>query len=115
MAAGAPVWANAPLRGDDEIRALGAEPYAWGTSSDAEAIVTQTADPQWATLDPVRFPDLRVLVDGRNSLTGLKLPADVAYRGIGVPSRGRDAAPADPDAASRGPDAAPPGPGLPAA
>ena len=86
--AGATVSAHDPLLTDDEVRALGAAPYAWGTPSDAEAIVTQTADPRWATLDPVLFPDLRVLVDGRNSLTGLKLPVDIGYRGIGVPPRG---------------------------
>jgi nucleotide sugar dehydrogenase len=90
LGAGATVSAHDPLLTDDEVRALGAEPYAWGTPSDAEAIVTQTADPRWATLDPVLFPDLRVLVDGRNSLTGLKLPGDVAYRGVGVPPRGPD-------------------------
>jgi len=87
LGAGATVSAHDPLLSNDEIRALGAEPYAWGTPSDAEAIVTQTADPRWTTLDPVWFPDLRVLVDGRNSLSGLALPEDVTYRGIGVPGR----------------------------
>ncbi|MEZ0240903.1 MAG: nucleotide sugar dehydrogenase [Chloroflexota bacterium] len=94
--AGAVVAAHDPLLRDDEVRALGAEPYAWGSPSDAEAIVTQTADPRWAAMDPAHFPDLRVLVDGRNSLTGLELPADVAYRGIGVPSRGPEGAPSAP-------------------
>jgi hypothetical protein len=38
-------------------------------------------------LDPAWFPDLQVVYDGRNSLAELvaKLPARVAYRGVGVP------------------------------
>jgi UDP-N-acetyl-D-mannosaminuronate dehydrogenase len=104
LGAGATVSAHDPLLTDDEVRGLGAEPYAWGTPSDAEAIVTQTADSRWATLDPAVFPDLRVLVDGRNSLTGLELPGDVAYRGIGVPPRGPDGASRGPDGAWRRPD-----------
>jgi nucleotide sugar dehydrogenase len=103
LGAGATVSAHDPLLTDDEVRALGAQPYAWGAPSDAEAIVTQTADSRWATIDPVWFPDLRVLVDGRNSLTALELPADVAYRGIGVPSRGPDVAPPRAHVASSGP------------
>jgi hypothetical protein len=49
------------------------------------AIVTQTADPRWATLDGAWFPNLRVVVDGRNSLDGLALPKGVRRRGIGRP------------------------------
>ena len=85
-AAGARVLAHDPLLSDDEIRALGAEPYAWGTPSDARAIVTQTGDPRWQALDPSWFPALAILVDGRNTLTGLALPAGARYRGIGVPA-----------------------------
>jgi hypothetical protein len=51
------------------------------------AIVTQTADPAWLDLDPAWFPDLRVVYDGRNSLSTVvgRLGAGVAYRGVGVP------------------------------
>ncbi|HSO29893.1 MAG TPA: nucleotide sugar dehydrogenase [Candidatus Sulfomarinibacteraceae bacterium] len=87
-AAGARVLAHDPLLADDEIRALGAEPYAWGSPADVRAIVTQTADARWRALDPGWFPNLALLVDGRNSLSGLALPAGVGYRGIGVPGRG---------------------------
>ena len=87
-AAGARVLAYDPLLADDEIRTLGAEPYTWGTASDARAVVTQTGDLQWRSLDPVWFPALRILVDGRNTVSGLRLPDAVAYRGIGVPDRG---------------------------
>jgi nucleotide sugar dehydrogenase len=87
-AAGARVLAHDPLLADDEVRSLGAEPYAWGATADVRAIVTQTGDARWRDLDPSWFPGLAILVDGRNSLSGLALPAGVAYRGIGVPARG---------------------------
>ncbi|HEX9549498.1 MAG TPA: nucleotide sugar dehydrogenase [Candidatus Limnocylindrales bacterium] len=84
--AGVRVSAFDPLMTDAEVRALGAEPWTWGSPSDAQAIVTQTGDPRWSTLDPAWFPDLGILVDGRNTLSGLALPPGVRYRGIGVPS-----------------------------
>jgi len=85
--AGARVLAYDPLLADDEVRALGAEPWIWGTTSPVRAIATQTGDRRWSELDVAWFPDLEVLVDGRNSLDSLALPAGVAYRGIGVPGR----------------------------
>jgi nucleotide sugar dehydrogenase len=85
-ARGALVSAHDPLLSDDEVRALGPTPWTWGSPSAARAIVTQTGDPLWRTLDPTWFPDLRILVDGRNTLSELRLPAAVAYRGIGVPA-----------------------------
>jgi nucleotide sugar dehydrogenase len=85
LAEGAHVLAGDPLLSDGEIRTLGAEPYAWGSHAAARAIITQTADPLWAELDPAWFPNLALLFDGRNSLSGLALPAGVVYRGIGVP------------------------------
>jgi len=85
--AGARVLAHDPLLSDDEIRALDAEPYAWGSTAGVRAIVTQTGDPRWLELDATWFPDLAILV-GRNTLSGLGLPTGVSYRGIGVPGRG---------------------------
>ncbi|HEX5590909.1 MAG TPA: nucleotide sugar dehydrogenase [Candidatus Limnocylindrales bacterium] len=82
---GARVSAHDPLLSDDEIRSLGVEPWAWGTPSDARAIVTQTGDARWRTLEPAWFPELGILVDGRNTLSGLALPSGARYRGIGVP------------------------------
>ena len=87
-AAGARVSAFDPLMTADEIRARGAEPYRWGSASDAQAIVTQTADSQWRELDPTWFQRLALVVDGRNSLSAHGLPTGVAYRGIGVGARG---------------------------
>ena len=86
--AGARVLAHDPLLSDDEIRSVGAEPYSWGSRADVRAIVTQTGDPRWRELDTAWFPDLALLVDGRNCLSELTLPPGVAYRGIGVRPRG---------------------------
>ncbi len=86
-AAGATVSAHDPLLTDEEIRARGAEPYAWASTSDVQAIVTQTADARWRDLDAAWFPRLAVLIDGRNSLSALALPRGVTYRGIGTGPR----------------------------
>jgi nucleotide sugar dehydrogenase len=83
-AEGARVLAHDPLLTDAEIRVLGAVPWAWGTPSEARAIVSQTADPRWRSIDLAWFPELVLLFDGRNSLRDLALPDRVAYRGIGA-------------------------------
>jgi nucleotide sugar dehydrogenase len=82
------VVAHDPLLTDDEIDRLGASPWSWGSgAAGVQAIVTQTADPRWADLDPAWFPDLQVVYDGRNSLGAMieRLPPGIAYRGVGVP------------------------------
>jgi nucleotide sugar dehydrogenase len=87
-ARGARVFAFDPLLDDAEIRRLGAEPWSWGTSAPSfRAVITQTADPRWADLDPAWFPSLVVVLDGRNSLRGLKLPESVHYHGVGASDR----------------------------
>ena len=59
-AAGARVLAYDPLLTEDEIRATGAEPWAWGTAAPGvRAVVTQTADPRWNELDAAWFPELK--------------------------------------------------------
>jgi nucleotide sugar dehydrogenase len=84
-AKGAQVLAFDPLLNDDEIVQAGAVPWSWGSgAATIGAIVTQTADPQFGTLDPAWFPGLRVVYDGRNSLRSLALPRGVAYHGVGV-------------------------------
>jgi nucleotide sugar dehydrogenase len=88
-AAGALVSAADPLMTADEIARLGATPWTWGTPGPFRAIVTQTADPQFARLDATWFPDLEVVFDGRDSLRDLALPQTVAYRGVGLPPRPR--------------------------
>jgi nucleotide sugar dehydrogenase len=85
---GARVLAHDPLLSADEVARLGAEPWAWGSSaSGVRAVVTQTADPAFSSLDPAWFPGLAVVLDGRNSLRELTLPGGVVYQGVGVPSR----------------------------
>ncbi len=86
---GAVVSAYDPLLTADETARCCSTPWAWGHAGPFRAIVTQTADPLFATLAPSWFPDLAVVFDGRDSLRGLKLPAQVAYRGIGIPGRAR--------------------------
>ena len=83
-AAGARLLAYDPLLTEDEIRRSGAEPWSWATPvPGVRAVVTQTADPRWLDLDAAWLPDLTVVIDGRNSLGGLRLSDRVTRRGIG--------------------------------
>jgi nucleotide sugar dehydrogenase len=92
---GASVYAYDPLLATEEIQRCCAVPYGWGESGPFRAIVTQTADRLWETLDFSLFPQLEMIVDGRNSLRRVELPDGVAYMGIGVQAatRRRDSAP----------------------
>ena len=90
-AAGADVAAYDPLLTPAEVEALGARAWRWGEPGPFRAIVSQTADRQFAQLDPAWFPELAAVYDGRNSLRTLALPGGVAYVGVGVQAdtRGR--------------------------
>jgi len=88
---GAQVSAYDPLLTADEIEQCCATAYRWGEAGPYRAIVTQTADPQFASLDFSLFPNLAIVFDGRNSLRDVDLPAAVDYQGVGVPSRGGEA------------------------
>ena len=94
--AGAVVSAYDPLLTPEETARCCATPWAWGEPAPFRAIVSQTADPLFATLDLRWFPDLELVFDGRNSLRDLALPPTVAYRGIGLPPRPRAVAQPDP-------------------
>jgi UDP-N-acetyl-D-mannosaminuronic acid dehydrogenase len=85
-AAGARVLAFDPLLSAEEVAAAtGASAWAWGSAAPGvRAIVTQTGDPLWADLDAAWFPDLALILDGRNSLGDLAFGPDVTYRGIGT-------------------------------
>lgn len=85
---GAMVSAFDPLLADDEVARLGATPWTWGERGPFRVVVTHTADRRWLDLDAAWFPELRVVVDGRNSLRDLALPDGVLYLGVGVPPRG---------------------------
>ena len=87
-ARGAQVEAYDPLLSTEET-ARHAIPYAWGESGAFKAIVTQTADPLWRSIDFGLFPELEALLDGRNSLRTVDLPAAVQYVGIGIQAANR--------------------------
>ena len=86
---GADVSAYDPLLADEDIDRCCATPYHWGEPAPFRAIVTQTADKLWNELDFSLFPKLEVILDGRNSLREIELPADVRYAGIGVQAQTR--------------------------
>ena len=81
---GAEVWAYDPLLSNEEIEHNCATPYTWGQPASFRAIVTQTGDGLWRSLDFTLFPKLEVLFDGRNSLREVELPEKVRYFGVGV-------------------------------
>ena len=87
-AAGARVSAWDPLLSAEEVERCGAAPWTWGTSTEARAVVTQTADPAFGALDPAWIPNLEVVLDGRNSLRELTFPEHVLVLGVGTPPRG---------------------------
>lgn len=64
-ARGANVTVHDPLYSDDELRALGFEPYAMGGS--AHVAVLQTDHAHYRALTPADLPGIRLLVDGRNA------------------------------------------------
>ena len=86
---GAVVSAFDPLLDPEETAHSGASPWKWGTKAPFRAIVAQTADPVFRTLDAAWFPELAVVFDGRDGLRDLALPDSVAYRGIGLPAARR--------------------------
>ena len=57
-------------------------------SSDARAIVVQTADPIFRELDMGWFPHLEVLLDGRNSLRDVVVPGTFEGARCGCPAQG---------------------------
>jgi nucleotide sugar dehydrogenase len=86
-AAGADVSAYDPLLKPSEIERVGATPYRWGDRGPFRAVMAQTADPAFTSLDLSLFGELRVLYDGRNALRELPVPRGVRYIGVGVQRR----------------------------
>ena len=85
---GARVAAWDPLLSPDEVQHCGADPWTWGTPGDTRAIVFQTADPAFRALDGAWFPNLEVVLDGRNGLRDVVFAEGVRVLGVGVPPRG---------------------------
>ena len=88
-AEGARVSAWDPLLAHEEIERCGADAWGWGSSSDARAIVVQTADPVFQGLDMDWFPEAEVILDGRNALRDVPFPDRLRVLGVGVPPRGQ--------------------------
>ena len=85
MQAGAHVHAYDPLMSREELQSLGTQPWAWGVPlPDVSAVITQTADPAFLELRMDWFPNVRLVLDGRNSLRPQDIDEGVQYRGIGV-------------------------------
>lgn len=62
-ARGADVRVHDPLYSDDELRALGLEPYEMGAATDLAVLQTDHAD--YRALTPADLPGVKLLVDGR--------------------------------------------------
>lgn len=65
MQRGADVRVHDPLYSDDELRALGFEPYRLGDHVDVAVLQTDHGD--YRALTPADLPGIRLLVDGRNA------------------------------------------------
>jgi nucleotide sugar dehydrogenase len=83
--AGADTFAFDPLLDARETESVGARPWRWGVAGPFVAIVTQTADPLFQSLDQAWFPALRVVYDGRAVLRGLRRAATVTYLTVADP------------------------------
>ncbi|GAA2894063.1 nucleotide sugar dehydrogenase [Microbacterium esteraromaticum] len=62
---GAEVFVHDPLYSDDELRALGFEPFTIGDA--AELAILQTDHADYKTIAPSQIPGIKLLVDGRNA------------------------------------------------
>ncbi|MFF1633607.1 nucleotide sugar dehydrogenase [Leifsonia sp. NPDC058248] len=80
-ARGAVPLVHDPLYTDEELRALGFEPYTVGSPADAALIQTDHAD--YKGLGPNDLPGIKVLIDGRRLSSAEAWPG-VVYRVIGV-------------------------------
>ncbi|MCH6231345.1 nucleotide sugar dehydrogenase [Microbacterium sp. CFH 31415] len=62
---GAEVRVHDPLYTDDELRALGFEPFALG--EEVELAILQTDHAEYRSVTPADLPGIRLIVDGRNA------------------------------------------------
>jgi UDP-N-acetyl-D-mannosaminuronate dehydrogenase len=81
LARGADVFVNDPMYSDEEIRALGFQPYAIGER--AEAVILQADHQEYKVLVKSDFPGLQAVVDGRRTLDRNNF-AGLPFRVIGA-------------------------------
>jgi nucleotide sugar dehydrogenase len=81
-ARGAVALVHDPLFSDEELKALGFEPYRLGEPADAAVVQADHADYQ--DLGPADLPGIKVFIDGRRVSSAERWP-DAAYRVIGKP------------------------------
>jgi UDP-N-acetyl-D-glucosamine dehydrogenase len=85
LARGAEPLAADPLYSDDELRALGFEPWDGG---DAAGAILQADHAAYTGMSPADLPGVRAIVDGRGLLDPARfVPVGVAFRRIGGGSK----------------------------
>ena len=85
LARGAEPLAADPLYSDDELRALGFEPWDGG---DAAGAILQADHAAYTGMSPADLPGVRAIVDGRGLLDPARfVPVGVAFRRIGDGSK----------------------------
>jgi nucleotide sugar dehydrogenase len=87
-ARGATVLVDDPMYTEDEIRALGFEPYEVGANAEpVDAAIIQTDHVEYRTLTPADLPGIKTLIDGRR-ITDPAAWTDVRRRLIGAGDAG---------------------------
>jgi len=86
-ARGAEVLGADPLLSTDDVTALHMTPWGGAPNAEVTAVVVATADAAYRTMDFAKiFPNLKVLIDGRNACAGAIIPAGAARIGFGRPN-----------------------------
>ncbi|NBW90605.1 MAG: nucleotide sugar dehydrogenase [Gammaproteobacteria bacterium] len=86
-ARGASVLGADPLLSADDVAALKMTPWDGSTNAQVGAVVVATADAAYRAMDFAKlFPELKVLIDGRNACAGATLPAGAKRIGFGRPN-----------------------------
>lgn len=82
--AGASVFVNDPMYSDDEIKALGFEPFKIGAPVDG--VILQADHREYKELTSSNFPQVKAIVDGRRALDRSKFKG-ISLRVIGAPAQ----------------------------
>jgi UDP-N-acetyl-D-mannosaminuronic acid dehydrogenase len=86
-ARGATVLGADPLLSADDVAALKMTPWDGGANAQVSAVVVATADAAYRTMNfATLFPELKVLIDGRNACAGATMPAGAKRIGFGRPN-----------------------------